>query len=78
MHRARQDLSNPAFQTDTLWQSPGQEATHVQAPLIFDFRNKTVSVGGGEAARKALAEVVAAQRAAVVKSNSIRATVTKS
>jgi len=49
-----------------------------QAPLIFDFRSKTVTVGGGAAARKAMADVIAAQRAIVGKSITVPATVTKS
>jgi hypothetical protein len=56
----------------------GQEATPVQPTLIFDFRTKTVSVGGSPAATKALAEVIAAQRANIAKAMNVRATLTKS
>jgi hypothetical protein len=49
----------------------------MQPTLIFDFRNKTVSVGGSAAARKAIAEVLAAQRAVIAKAANVKATVTK-
>ena len=50
----------------------------MQPPLIFDFRKKTVSVGGSPAASKALAEVIAAQRAVIARSLNVQTTVTKS
>jgi hypothetical protein len=49
----------------------------VQPTLVFDFRNKTVCVGGSPAARKAIADVVAAQRALVAKAANVQATVKK-
>jgi hypothetical protein len=54
------------------------ESAMQQPPLIFDFRSKTVSIGGDANARKAIAAVVAAQRAVIARSITIGATVTKS
>lgn len=49
-----------------------------QPTLVFDFRSKTVSVGGGAGARKAIDDVLAAQRAVIAKSIAVAATVKKS
>ena len=49
----------------------------MQPTLIFDFRNKIVSVGGSPAASKALADVIAAQRVAIAKSTTVATKLTR-
>lgn len=52
----------------------------VQPTLLFDFRTKKVTVASGQTpdARKAMADLLAAQRGVVAKSVTLLSTVTKS
>jgi hypothetical protein len=57
--------------------APQEANERMQPTLIFDFRNKTVSVGGSAAARKAIADVLAVQRAVIAKAANVKATITR-